>query len=242
MSIRSDLGTPDAIIEVCTQHLGRQFVEEYDFFLSPGWFLDVELVQAANKKAQAEALKEIQKSLSNALRQLNTLHPSVKRAMEWQVLKNLTSHAPNTKLTTFTEIDGERVPFQSYDNLEVMIRTALSSFLGLPVDTPELEFKQDRSNDSALSAANVSMSEASFQDITYQQRDGETWQKALTAKRCRDFWQLAKGDEAPKTASGQFSLFLGDVVYALDKGDNWTSLPALMRAWSKCAENDERFR
>ncbi len=52
-----------------------------------------------------------------------------------------------------------------------------------------------------------------------------------TDKRCRDFWQIAKGAEAPKTASGAFRRFLGDVVYALGRGDNWTSLPAVMRAW-----------
>ncbi|WP_170387015.1 hypothetical protein [Ruegeria atlantica] len=241
MIIKADTGTNEALVEVCAYHLGQHFVDEYNWHLSLGWFLDVELVQATDKAGQSKALQEIQNSLSIALRQMNALHPSVKRAMEWQVSKNLTNDMPSTKFKTFTQLDGEWVPFKSYDNLEILVRTALSSFLGLPADTPGLEFKLVRSKDSALSAANVALSGESIKNITYRQRDGETWQKALTVKRCRDFWRIAKGVEAPKTSSGPFSEFLGDIVDALGRRDRWTSIPAVMRAWVKCADSDELF-
>lgn len=241
MTIRSDLGTPAAIIEVCARHLGREFVEEYDFHLSPGWFLDVDLANATDKDGQEAALKEIQKSLSNALRQLYLLHPNVRRAVEWQVQKNLSVDSPSTKLKTFTELGGELVPFKSYDNLEILVRAALSSFTGVPADSPSLEFKRVLSKDSALYAANAALSDDNMRNITYHQRDGETWQKALTVKRCRDFWRVAKAKDAPRTFSGPFGVFLGDIVDALGKRDQWVSMPAVMRAWTGCAEKNEWF-
>jgi len=241
MMIRSELGTHEAIVEVCAHHLGQRFVDEYDFHFSPGWFLDVELANASDKAAQTAALKEVQKSLSNALRQMYLLHPSVRRAVEWQVQKNLSNDTPSTTLKTFTEIDGELVPFKSYDNLEILVRAALASFMGVPADSPGLEFNRAQSRNSALSAANVALSDENMRNITYHQRDGETWQKALTVKRCRDFWRIAKGKDAPRTFSGPFGAFLGEIVDALGKRDQWSSLPAVMRAWAGCAEKNEWF-
>lgn len=250
MTIKAEPGTSAAVVEVCAHHLGRKFVQANNDFLVTGWFLDLDLVHAAEKDGQVKAVKDIQDNLAKALLGLYSLHPDLRRAIEWQVSDNLANDEPMTRLQTFALLPQDSTdekatlvlkPFKSHDNLEVLIRTALSSYVGVSADTPGLEVHQGTPGKSAKSTAKNVLSDLNMKDVTYRQRDGETWQKALAVKRCRDFWRMAKDKDAPKTYSGPFGTFLGDIVDALGKRDQWKSLPAVMRAWDGCAEKNEWF-
>ena len=255
MMIRADLGTCGAIVVVCAHHLGREFVVANADVLIPSWFLDLDFVHAVEKDGQVKAVKDIQDCLAKALRGFYSLHPDLRQAIEWQVSNNLATDEPMTRLQTVAmmpteDIDEEDVdeevtldltPFKSHENLEILIRAALSSFIGVPADTLGLETQRGTPGKSAKSTAKSVLTDLNMKDLTYHQREGETWQKALTVKRCRDLWAIAKEAPAPKAPSGQFGLFFGDTIYALGKGDDWPVLKTVMRSWAGCAKEHEWF-
>ncbi len=255
MRIKAELGTSAAVVEVCAHHLGREFVEANNGFLVSDWFLNLDFVHAVEKDVQVKAVKEIQDNLAKALGGLYSLHPELRRAIEWQVSDNLASDEPMTRLKTFALLPKDSTdeegagkeetlvlrPFKSHENLEIFIRTALSAYIGVPADTSDLETHRGTPGKSAKSVAKNVLSDLNMKDLTYRQRDGETWQKALTVKRCRDFWIAAKEKPAPKTFSGPFGAFLTDVIQALGKHNKWTSEEAAMRAWAGCATENEWF-
>lgn len=241
MTIMSKIGTREAIIEVCRQHLSQKAVDKYAKFLSPWWFLDTDHVHVVGKGQQTAAIKEIERSLRKALLAYNSLHTDVKRAVEWQVTHNIKADNPMTRLQPFSKIDGVDTPIHSNDNLELLLRTAFSSFLGQSTDANSLEILRAKQGNSASSAAEEALSDLNMKEMTKQAKGGQSWQKALTVKRCRELWLEAHEVEAPISLSGQFAKFLGDMVDALGKRDEWKSLPNVMAAWRARAQNDEWF-
>jgi hypothetical protein len=242
MIIKAPLGTYEAIAEVCTFHLGQQLVEEHDYMLIPGCFLDVEQAHVADKKQQQRAITDIEGALKSALTKFYALHPDIRQSIEWQIRDNLENDTPTTRFQTFFNDQGKDSPISSSDNFELHLRTALSSFLGLAADTTNLESSARKPELAAISAARNSMSDLNMKNMTKQARTGNTWQKALTVKRCRELWQLAKNSDAPKNSpSSPFGRFLGDIVDALGKRDDWESPQATMAAWQRCSEQNGWF-
>lgn len=241
MNLHAEPGTSQAIVEVCDYHLGRDLIDQFSELLHTSWFVDLESIHVAEKSLQKKAVEDIQKSLSKALRSFYSLHPDVRRAIEWQVASNLSADKPETTLQTFTKIDGEFTPIKSFDNLELLLRSALSSFIGQPADTPSLESTLHNPKQSARSAAKSALSDINMKNLTPQADTNEAWKKALTVKRCRFLWFAVKQDAAPKTYSGPFGRFLSDVVIALNKHDEWKDGSAIMRAWKERSEQNEWF-
>jgi hypothetical protein len=247
MKIIAPLGTYEAVAEVCASHLGTQIPTEQSYMLLPGWFLDLDHAHVTEKKAQQRTIGEIESALRTALQKFYALHPDVRRSVEWQVRDNRSTDTPTTRLQAFIDLDGKNTPVNSSDNLELLLRAGLSSFLGVPADTDRLEFESANKIKSARSASDAALSDLNMKNLTPQARDGGAWQKALTVKRCRQLWEIAKREDAPKsftggrTGTGRFDDFLTDMIEALGKQDEWQNPASVMNAWRARCELNEWF-
>lgn len=240
LTLKSKVGTQSAVVEVCQFHLGAKFVENsYEGLFSPQWILDTSRAHAADLGAQQEAILEIEKSLRRAFSNFNSLHPDIRRAVEAQVRNNLANDEPGVWLQETFLDNGEVTSLVSYDCFELRLRSALSSFLGVGADRANLETLHASKTRSVRSAAETVLSGVAVSNLSHQARHSETWEKAAMVKRCRAYWQEARGKQAPKTYSGKFAEFLDDMIDALGKRDDWKDPRSVMNAWSNLSkEND----
>jgi len=237
----SPAGTAEAIEEVCRCHLPKFQDFNHQVPLVPAWFLDLEFAHVVEKKSQAEAIDEIEKSLRKTLKAIDALHPDLDRAIEWEVARNLETDEPVFRLQTFTDIDGQSTPIQTYDNLKLLVGAALSAFIGQPADAKKLASQPRHRNNSAIIAAKEALSDLNMMDISAQERANESWQKALTVKRCRMLWSVGMDAKAPISYTGKFALFLDDIIIALGKFDTWSDPRSVMQAWRSRAKHDGWF-
>jgi len=229
--MKSDTGTPEAILEVCGAHLTHPLPPEIEFALCPEWFLDLHFIHVADRKAEMKKLQKLESGLRSALAAIEEMHTDVRRSLEHQASANLRDDDPTYKLVTFTEYEGQRVPINKFDNVQRFIEHALAAYLGQPAESQDLRTSRHKPDRSAEVAAIQALSELNMLQLNEQAGPHDTWQRIVAVERCRELWSLGTGKQPPNAYSGPFGRFLADVITAIGKVDDWPSPESVFNAW-----------
>ncbi len=229
-----------AYLKVLKDHFpGHEFSEWQLLLVNAEDLTDISSVDIVDGNEQLRQLKKLVRSLETALVTLNSLHPEIRRSLEYAFSRNAKNSPAHRILLAFDAVSGdEPEPLATSELFALHLQSLVGHLLGQNPEQINLGSNPVEGRESCVKSAHSTLLELGLSSA--QHARNETIEKSVLVANARRLWKKYKGKPAPKgTSAGKFFDFVGDLID--ETGKEWKP-ESTIKAWRTLCESTDSYR